>query len=111
MNNVTDIDSLRPHCSKLVKCDCCEHQWVAVYPVGITKGLECPNCYQTVNEYGIPILVRCCKECGATFTVCPKPTHPDNWEYCMSEKCKSYDRTRDADEFFRKGFIVRDDET
>lgn len=32
-----------PHESSLVKCDLCNHKWVAVRPEGLLK-LECPNC-------------------------------------------------------------------
>ena len=32
-----------PHESSFVKCDLCNHKWVAVRPEGLTE-LECPNC-------------------------------------------------------------------
>ena len=32
-----------PHEVSKVKCDLCNHEWVAVRPEGLIK-LECPNC-------------------------------------------------------------------
>lgn len=32
-----------PHECSVVQCDLCNHKWVAVRPIGLTK-LECPNC-------------------------------------------------------------------
>lgn len=51
-----------------------------------------------VNEYGTPVSVHRCPDCGAEFTVCP-PTS-DNWGGCLADGCPSYDLARDVDIFF-----------
>ena len=33
-----------PHLCGKAKCLHCSHRWVAVSPVGVVEGLECPNC-------------------------------------------------------------------
>tara|TARA_R110000787_G_scaffold279312_1_gene389392 strand:- start:194 stop:496 length:303 start_codon:yes stop_codon:yes gene_type:complete len=37
------INEYDPHEASQVKCDNCNHKWVAVRPLGIDK-LECPKC-------------------------------------------------------------------
>ena len=47
------------------------------------------------NEYGTPISLHICDDCGAEFTVCP-PSNED-WGGCLREGCESYDINRDVD--------------
>ncbi len=109
MGDVVDIDTARPHCQTLVECQACGHQWRAVYP-DTAKSLECPNCYTSVNEFGTPVYVGCCRVCGKEFTVCPAPETIDEWQECLGEECDSYDESRDADKLFDAGLVKRDDE-
>lgn len=43
MDNVVDIDSLKPHWAGDATCSACGHLWIAAAPVG-TRLLECPSC-------------------------------------------------------------------
>lgn len=43
VESVKDIINYDPHEISHVKCDVCQHRWVAVRPKGVEK-LECPNC-------------------------------------------------------------------
>ena len=54
------------------------------------------------NEYGTPIKVFNCEECGEDFSVCPSPdiNKYQDWRWCLSETCSSYDPSRDADILF-----------
>lgn len=97
--NVMDLDAARPHVTASISCEGCGHRWVAVYPTS-TKALECPGCHNSVNEYGVLVLFRRCKTCGAQFTVVPLPQNPADWEHCMSESCASYDMTRNPEGLF-----------
>lgn len=55
-----------------------------------------------INEYGTPVGVFVCEACGEEFTVCPKPTNPENdvWRTCSAIDCSSYDPNRDAEVLF-----------
>ena len=57
---------------------------------------------ESVNEYGTPVSVGRCFECGGVFTVCPviKPERRPQWLGCLAEGCPSYDPDRDVDLFF-----------
>jgi len=48
-NNIVDLDAQRPHVAGPVICLHCEHEWVAVRPVG-THPMECPKC-QAMMSY------------------------------------------------------------
>ncbi len=50
------------------------------------------------NEFGSPISVHKCSDCGEEFTVCPPAA--DNWGGCLSQECESYDPGRDVDGLF-----------
>lgn len=52
----------------------------------------------SVNEYGTPVSVHTCPDCGTEFTVCP-PTD-ESWGGCLAKTCPSYDPARDADKYF-----------
>lgn len=56
----------------------------------------------TVNDYGTPVSVHKCADCGTAFTVCPAVPEDkrDQWERCLGESCASYDPARDADILF-----------
>lgn len=54
----------------------------------------------TVNKYGTEVSLHICDTCGDKFTVCPPSKDSLSWVNCLSESCKSYDRSRDADKFF-----------
>ena len=43
IGEVVDITSRMPHTSGQVKCMNCQHEWVAVAPVGTTV-FDCPKC-------------------------------------------------------------------
>lgn len=45
MNNVIPLEEYRPHLSGQAKCLHCKHEWLAVSPVGVYAGLECPECH------------------------------------------------------------------
>ena len=99
MNNITDINSMRPHRTAVVECSLCAHKWRAVYPDNYNK-LECPNCHKSVNEYGTEVYVNTCKSCGREYSICPKPVKPEDWQYCLSKDCSSYDPDRDCEDLF-----------
>ena len=42
-DKIVDLDAQRPHVAGPVLCLRCEHEWVAVRPVG-THPMECPKC-------------------------------------------------------------------
>lgn len=42
-DEVVELDAHRPHLSGPVLCLRCEHEWIAVRPVG-TYPMECPKC-------------------------------------------------------------------
>lgn len=48
-----------------------------------------------VNEYGMPISVHVCEDCGEEFTVCPPGG--EDWGGCLADTCISYDPKRDGD--------------
>lgn len=52
-----------------------------------------------VNEYGTPVSVHTCPDCGGGFTVCP-PAGPQFGAGCLGEGCPSYDPARDIDLFW-----------
>lgn len=43
MTKVVDLSEYRPHIGGDAKCLTCNHEWVAVAPIG-TVDLECPKC-------------------------------------------------------------------
>lgn len=43
--DVVDINSRKPHLSGPTHCLGCGAKWVAVGPVGVVNGLECPECH------------------------------------------------------------------
>lgn len=50
---------------------------------------------ETVNEYGTTVSLHLCLGCGNEFTVCPPMGN--SWGGCLSEKCPTYDESRDVD--------------
>ena len=44
-DNVVSIQEYRPHLAGPARCLQCRHEWVAVAPVGVYAGLECPECH------------------------------------------------------------------
>jgi len=48
-DNVAQLDDYRPHEARYVVCMKCAHDWIAVYPAGIT-GLECSECGEMEGE-------------------------------------------------------------
>ncbi len=64
----------------------------------------------TFNEYGTIVSVHICETCSAEFTVCPavEEKNRDQWRYCLSLDCVSYDPDRDADKFFDKGVVKKE---
>jgi hypothetical protein len=63
-----------------------------------------PSPTLSVNEYGTPITVATCAECGGDFSVCPA-IPPEDFEQrwgtgCLADTCPSYDLGRDIDIFF-----------
>lgn len=53
---IIDIDSKKPHLSGKSKCARCNHEWVAVTPVGVVNNLECPKCGGTHGFLINPVL-------------------------------------------------------
>lgn len=94
MNNVTDLDTYRPHDTELITCKGCGHSWQAVFPTG-TAALECPGCHNAVNEYGTRVSRHVCEDCGRPFTLCPASDTFGN--KCLADDCISYDPARDAE--------------
>jgi len=43
MTNIVNLQEHRPHLSGNAKCLSCNHEWIAVAPIG-TVELECPEC-------------------------------------------------------------------
>ena len=44
MSNIIDLETARmPHTSGPAMCIACNHEWIAVAPVGIV-GFDCPSC-------------------------------------------------------------------
>lgn len=43
MADIVDLDAQRPHVAGPAMCLRCEHEWVAVRPLGVVV-LECPKC-------------------------------------------------------------------
>jgi hypothetical protein len=41
---MSNIEGLNIWTAAFVQCNCCSHEWVAVYIIN-TQRLECPNCY------------------------------------------------------------------
>lgn len=70
---------------------------------------------ESVNEYGTPVSVLDCPDCGNTVTLCPvvPPERQGQWTGCMADDCPSYDVTRDADIWFdaamEAGLVERED--
>ena len=60
-----------------------------------------PKIGESTNEFGTPVSVHTCEDCGSEFTVCPPAD--DNWGGCQVENCRSYDFNRDADRLFDRG--------
>lgn len=58
----------------------------------------------STNEYGSPISVHRCPDCGDEFTVCPPVG--DDWGGCLAPTCKSYDPDRDMDSIFNNDRII-----
>ena len=54
---------------------------------------------EKLNEYGTLVSTHVCDTCADEFTVCPPGLGP-NWANCLSKKCASYNKNRDADLFF-----------
>jgi hypothetical protein len=46
------------------------------------------------NDYGTPVSVHICDDCGTQFTVCPPGK--EDWGGCLHEDCESYDINRDV---------------
>lgn len=44
MTEIIDLDARRRHTAGSASCISCQHEWVAVAPVG-TDVLECPSCH------------------------------------------------------------------
>lgn len=42
-DNLDQWQELLPHAAREMVCDHCEHEWVAVYAVGVSQ-LQCPHC-------------------------------------------------------------------
>jgi DNA-directed RNA polymerase subunit RPC12/RpoP len=43
-NKVIDILEYQAHNTGTARCMNCGHEWVAVAPIGVIGGLECPEC-------------------------------------------------------------------
>jgi hypothetical protein len=77
MGEVRHIDEARPHVSGPVLCFRCEHEWVAVRPVG-TFPMECPSCgammgYSWSNvrfAFRDVLGDECCEQKDSTGTCC-----------------------------------------
>ena len=49
MSDVIKLEDYRPHEAQYVVCMSCGYDWVAVFPVGVTK-LECSDCGALAGE-------------------------------------------------------------
>ena len=67
---------------------------------------------ESVNEFGTPVSVHRCDDCGDEFTVCPCQPDDREWGGCLAESCASYDMDRDVDLWFEPaleaGWIKRE---
>ena len=48
------------------------------------------------NEYGTPVTVFVCQECGSVFSVTGEHTTESWGAFCLADECDSYDVERDA---------------
>lgn len=70
---------------------------------------------EAFNEYGTPVTVARCKDCGTVFTVCPVvlPERESQWMGCLADDCPSYDIERDIGIFFEpmmEAGLIREDD-
>jgi hypothetical protein len=55
---------------------------------------------ESVNQYGTPVSVLRCADCGTVTSICP-PSRPEKWgDGCTLPDCASYDVNRDMDIWF-----------
>ena len=85
---VLSLDAHRPHLSGRARCTACEHEWVAVAPVG-TVWLDCPECGTERGLMVYPVgpqdgeLEYQCNCGGYVFGIRSNETG-DVWIYCVS---------------------------
>ena len=61
-----------------------------------------------LNEYGTPVSVHRCRDCGSQFSVCPAVNKDGpRWGGCLATTCISYNPKRDADRMFDEGKVRR----
>lgn len=64
------------------------------------------------NEYGTGTSYHVCDTCGEEFTICPAKEPEDRgWDHCLSDKCPSYDPSRDVELLFMSNTEIAREKT